>query len=301
MFNQVYYFGIIRKYVTLFGTLFDSISIVRTNSAGHMTEFIKVPVTYSPKEKMLARVGSDPNLDRQTATPTLPLMAFEMTNIQYDPDRKLGTVRRVSVTDPTDPNSLKYQFVPVPYNIGFRLSVMVKNAEDGTKIIEQILPYFTPDWTTTVQLIPEMDISHEIPIVLDNIQQEDAYSGDFKERQALTWTLDFTLKGFIYGPIRTGKIIKFANTVFYVPENVGNNAIANYVGNTDPAAFLQAQPGLTPNGQPTANASLSIDPNLITATTDFGYVSNNTNVTANNVTPSSNSTANTANTIANTA
>ena len=277
MFNQVYYHSTIRKYVTLFGTLFNSISITRTDRTGHTTAFIKVPVTYSPKEKMLARVNQDPELDRQSATPTLPIMAFEMTDVRYDSDRKLSTVNRVVTTVAGDSNSLKYQFVPVPYNFGFRLYVMVKNAEDGTKIIEQILPYFTPDWTTTVHLIPEMDITMEIPVILNNIQQEDVYDGQFQDRRSLIWTIDFTLKGYVFGPVKKGKIIKFANSVFYTP-NAPDGELYKYVGNTSPAAYLQTQPGLTPNGQPTANASASIDPNLITATTDFGYVVNNTNV-----------------------
>ena len=276
MFFQTYYHSIIRKYVTLFGTLFDSISITRTNHSGQMTELIKVPITYSPKEKMLARLNSDPNIDRQTATPTLPLMAFEMTDITYDADRKLNTVNKVVVSQANNSNIMKYQYNPVPYNIGFKLHIMVKNAEDGTKIIEQILPYFTPDWTTTVQLIPEMEITQEIPIVLNTVAQEDVYEGQFTERRSLTWTLDFTLKGFIYGPVKTGAIIKFANSVFYTP-SVADGSLQNAVGNTSPAAFLQTQPGLTSNGQPTANSSASIDPNLITATSDFGYVQFNTN------------------------
>jgi len=278
MFNQTYYFSTIRKYVTLFGTLFDSINVVRTDHTGHMTQFIKVPITYSPKEKMLARVGADPALDRQTATPTMPLMAFEMTGITYDADRKLSTVRKVSVTDSTNPDVLKYQFNPVPYNFGFRLHIMVKNAEDGTKIVEQILPYFTPDWTTTVHLIPEMEITMEIPIILNTITQDDVYEGDWKDRRSLTWTLDFTLKGWIYGPIKKGKIIKFANNVFYTPTVANNATLSDYVGNSSPVAYLQNQPGLTPQGKPTSNAALSIDPHLITATTDFGYVTFNTNV-----------------------
>ena len=277
MFNQVYYHSTIRKYVTLFGTLFNSISITRTDKTGYTTVFIKVPVTYSPKEKMLARVNQDPNLDRQSATPTLPIMAFEMTDVRYDADRKLSTVKRVVNTVAGDANSLKYQFVPVPYNFGFRLYVMVKNAEDGTKIIEQILPYFTPDWTTTVHLIPEMDITMEIPVILNNIQQEDVYDGNFQDRRSLVWTIDFTLKGYVFGPIKKGKIIKFANSVFYTPDAPAGE-LYKYVGNANPVAYLQTQPGLTPNGQPTSNASASIDPNLITATTDFGYVSSNTNV-----------------------
>jgi hypothetical protein len=275
MFKQVFYFQIIRKYVTLFGTLFDTIDITRTNSTGKVTDFIKVPITYSPKEKMLARVNADPAIDRQSAVATLPFMAFEMTDIVYDASRKLNTVGRVVVTD-SDPNKMKYQYNPVPYNFNFRLYVYVKNAEDGTKIIEQILPYFTPDWTTTVQLIPEMEITHEIPVILNSISHEDSYEGGFTERRALIWTLDFVLKGFLYGPVKKGKVIKFANSVFYTP-NVPDGQLANYVGNTNPAAYLQTNPGLLANGSPTSNGSLSIDPNLITATSDFGYVSNNTN------------------------
>jgi hypothetical protein len=278
MFKQSFYFSTIRKYVTLFGTLFDNISITRTDSTGHMTAFIKVPITYSAKEKMLARITQDPNLDRQSATPTLPLMAFEMTSINYDSDRKLSTVKRVITSDSGNTNNMKYQYNPVPYNIGFTLHVMVKNAEDGTKIIEQILPYFTPDWTTSVYLIPEMDITMDIPIILNNISQDDAYEGDFKERKSLTWTLNFVLKGYIFGPVKTGKIIKFANSVFYAPKGVTEGQLANYVGNTSPVAFLQTQPGLTSEGKPTSDPLSSIDPNLITATSDFGYISNNTNV-----------------------
>ena len=278
MFNQTFYFSTIRKYVTLFGTLFDDINVVRTDSSGHMSAFIKVPITYSPKEKMLARVTGDPELARQSGTPPLPIMAFEMTNITYDGSRKLNTVKRVAVANPDNPDILKYQFNPVPYNFGFRLHVMCKNAEDGAKIIEQILPYFTPDWTTTVHLIPEMEITMEIPIVLNDISQDDVYEGEWKERRSLTWTLDFTLKGYIYGPIKTGKIIKFANSVFYTPQGANDGELSKYVGNTSPVAYLQTQPGLTANGQPTSNAALSIDPHLITATSDFGYVQFNTNV-----------------------
>jgi hypothetical protein len=269
MFRQTFYFGTIRKYVTLFGTLFDDILIERTDSAGDVTSLIKVPISYGPKEKMLARVLADPNIDRQTATPTLPVMSFEMTNISYDASRKLNTIRRTVVSD-SDANRMKYQYAPVAYNLGFRLHIMVKNSEDGTKIIEQILPYFTPDWTTTVQIIPEMDITLEIPVILDRISQEDTYDGSFKERRSLTWTLDFTLKGYLYGPIKKGAIIKFANTVNYTP----TSSLVSGVGNTDPTMYYAVQPGLTANGLPTANGSQSIDPNLITATSDFGYVEN---------------------------
>jgi hypothetical protein len=276
MFNQNFYFSTIRKYVTLFGTLFDTINVIRTNSANKTTAYIKVPITYAPKEKMLARITQDPTLDRQTAVPTLPLMTFEMTNLAYDSSRKLNTIGRSAVKSP-DNNSLKYQYNPVPYNFGFRLYIYVKNAEDGTKIVEQILPYFTPDWTTTVKLIPEMDITLEIPLILNTVQQDDTYSGGFAERQAIIWTLDFVMKGYIYGPVKTGKIIKFANSVFYTPQ-VADGMLRNAVGNTSPVSFVQVQPGLLANGNPTSNASLSIDPNLIEATDDYGFVIEKTDI-----------------------
>ena len=281
MFRQTFYFSLIRKYVTLFGTLFDDIAIERTDSAGNETAFIKVPITYGPKEKMLARTLQDPNIQRQSATPTMPFMAFEMTNITYDSTRKLNTVNKYAAVSNTNTSSLNYQYTPVPYNIGFRLYIMVKNTEDATKIIEQILPFFTPDWTTTVRLIPEMNVEHDIPVVLGTVQQEDTYTGDFKERQALTWTLDFTMKSYLYGPVKTGAIILFANTVLYSPDANNyntSNSISAAVGFTSPALYETILPGLTANGQPTSNAAQSIAANLISATSDFGYISNTFNL-----------------------
>ena len=198
----------------LFGTLFNDIHITREDGEGNLVDLLKVPLSYAPKEKMLVRFESDPDIDRPFAA-LLPRMSFEMVDMTYDTARKLHTVGRSVVKDSIDINKLKYQYNPVPYNIRFRLHVYVKNAEDGTKIIEQILPFFTPDWTTTVRLIPEMDIVMDIPVILDDISIEDSYDGNFDKRRALIWTLEFTLKGYIYGPIKKTGIIKFANTNFY--------------------------------------------------------------------------------------
>jgi len=266
MFNQTFYFQTIRKYVTLFGTLFNEISITRNSSAGDVTQLIRVPVTYAPKEKMLARVEQDPNIDRPTATLPLPMMSFEMTDVNYDSTRKLLTTNRIAVKNQDSASSFKYQYNPVPYNFGFRLYVLVKNAEDGTKIIEQILPYFTPDFTVSVNLIPEMNVTMDIPVVMNSISQEDSYDGNFENRRALIWTLDFTLRGYIYGPIKKSAIIKFANTRFYVPTDFSQTA------NTPYAFFTNIQPGLTANGEPTSNAANSISPLDIQVTDDFGYV-----------------------------
>lgn len=269
MFKQTFYFQTTRKYVALFGTLFNEIYITRTQPDGKQQALIRVPITYAPKEKMLARVLGDPSITRETATPTLPMMSFEMTNMAYDASRKLRSTGR-SVVKSDDASKLSYQYNPVPYNYGFRLYVYVKNAEDGTKIIEQILPYFTPDFTVSANIIPEMETKMDIPVIMNSINQEDTYTEGFKERQAIIWTLDFVLKGYIYGPVKKSAIIKFANTVMYVPSSVDN--INNAPGNTQFYQYTVVQPGLTANGEPTTNANESIDPHLIESDDDWGFV-----------------------------
>lgn len=270
MFGHTWYFSTMRKYVILFGTLFNDIHITRTNSSGQTTHLLKVPLAYAAKEKMLTRLENDPEIQRETAV-ILPRMSFVMEGISYDGSRKLNTLGRSSVKDSSNPNRLKYQYNPVPYNFNFKLYVYVKNAEDGTKIMEQILPFFTPDWTSTVALIPEMGINMDIPVVLNNIVVEDSYDGNFKDRRALIWTLDFTLKGYIYGPVKKSGIIKFANTSFYIPEsNIVD--LASAVGVSSPNDRVTVAPGLDANGNPTSNAQLTIDRNLIEADDDFGFV-----------------------------
>lgn len=276
MFNQDFYFNTIRKYVALFGTLFNDLHISRTDSSGNLSGYIKVPITYAPKDKMLARLFQDPNIDRPTATPTLPLMSFEMTTIDYDGSRKLGTIGRSAFKDTTDgTNKLRYQYNPVPYNIGFTLNIIVKNTEDGTKIVEQILPFFTPDFTTTVILIPEVNEKRDIPIILNRVSHETEYEGNLVERNHITWTLDFILKGYLYGPVKKSSVIKYANNVFYTP-TVEN--LADAVGNTNPVSYVQIQPGLLANGSPTSNASLSIPVTDIEVDDDFGFVTQKTDI-----------------------
>ena len=249
MFGQNFYFSTIRKYVTLFGTLFDDISIIRTNRDGALTAVIKVPITYAPKEKMLARLQQDPAIDRQTAVPPLPFMSFEMTEMKYDSTRKLNTIGKVVTANNQVNNSYKYQYNPVPYDFNFKVYIYTKNAEDGTKIIEQILPFFTPDWTTTVKLIPEVEEVKDIPIVLNDISYEDRYDGQFENRRAIVWSLDLTLNGYLYGPIKKGGIIKFIDTTFYIP-SVPDGKLADAVGVTPPAERVTIQPGMTPQQTP---------------------------------------------------
>ena len=269
MFGGPFYFGLIRKYVILMGTLVNNIKITRTDKEGNITELLKVPVTYAPKDKMLARVIQDPSIDRQTAVAPLPLISFEMGKMSYDGSRKLPTINKSASKDSSDANKIKYQYNPVPYNIDFKVYVYVKNAEDGSKIIEQILPYFTPDWTTTISLIPELGINMDIPILLTSIQHTDTYDGQFKERRAIIWTIDFTLKGYIYGPVKKNGLIKFAKSNFYIPSS--ENAIDG-VGVTPISERVTVQPGLTSQGLPTTNIEETIPYSQIEIDDNYGYI-----------------------------
>jgi len=264
--NPVWYHQLIRKYIVVFGRIFSDIQIERT-IAGDRTQILTVPLTYAAKEKMLTRIETDPNIDRQTAI-ILPVMSFEINGIKYDGGRKLPTVNRISTAIAND-NKLNFTYNPVPYNIDMRLHVYVKNNEDGTKIIEQILPFFTPDWTIAMNLIPEMDITQDIPVVMNNVSFEDTYDGDFKERRAIIWTLDFTIKGYFYGPVRTSGIIKFVNTNIHIATT---NTAAQSVGVTEASARVTIQPGLLANGSPTSNSSLTIPYSEINIEDDYGFV-----------------------------
>lgn len=268
--------------VIYFGNIFNDIHITRTNASGDIIDLMKIPLTYAPKDKMLLRVDVDPEIQRQSAI-TLPRMSFEMTSLKYDGDRKLNTLGKFVVKDSNDANKLKRQFNPVPYNFDFNLYVYVKNTEDGTKIIEQILPFFTPDWTATVNLIPEMGISMDLPIIMNSITMEDKYDGAFLERSALIWTLNFTIKGYLYGPIVSKPIVKISKQQFYVPISAGASAniTASEVGNTDIIGRITVTPGLLANGSPTTNSAASVNTSLIEVDDDFGFCVDNTGILLN--------------------
>ena len=194
MFGTYFYHQISRKMVVAFGSLFNTIEVRRTNSAGSVIETLKVPLAYGPKEKFLTRISADPNLNPGVAL-TVPRMGFELTALTYDGVRKLNTMGRNVAAGTT---GLKKQFNPVPYNWDFSLYVYVKNAEDGTQILEQILPFFTPDFTVTMTLISGMTVKMDIPLVLNSVSSEDSYEGDFATRRSIIWTLSFIMKGFLY-------------------------------------------------------------------------------------------------------
>jgi len=209
MFGTYFYHQTSRKMVVAFGTLFNTIEVRRTNSSDEVTEVVKIPLSYGPKDKMLARITSDPSLSSAVAL-TVPRMGFELTSMSYDSARKLNTIGRNVAKGTT---GLKKQYNPVPYNYDFSLYIFVKNAEDGTQILEQILPFFTPEFTITMTLISGMDIKMDIPLVLSSVSSEDTYEGDFATRRSIIWTLNFSMKGYLYPNIVDNAKIITSSTV----------------------------------------------------------------------------------------
>ena len=216
MYGNHFYNETTRRYVAVFGTMFNDIKITRKDELLAKNKTMKVPINYAPMEKVLARVGQ--NLKNNAPAITLPRMSFEMTGMTYAPDRKLTSTTKLSkVTESGGTMSTRY--APSPYDIEFQLNIMTKYNEDGTKIIEQILPFFKPDCTVSVKLLDELDTYFDIPIVLNSVSQEDTYEGDFESRRALIWTLNFTMKGYFFGPAVTRKQITFIDADIYpVPE-----------------------------------------------------------------------------------
>lgn len=255
--------GLIRRYVTVFGSMFNDLQIQRTNNSGVRVQTIAVPIAYGPKQKFLVRIDTDSNLDRAVAM-SLPRIGFELNGISYDPTRKLNSTQKNSYILTTDNTQLRTQYTPVPYDLQFILSIFVKNADDGTQILEQILPYFKPEWNIGVNLIPSMDISMDIPTVLNSVDFEDAYEGDYQTRRAIIWNLNFTMKGYMYGPVSNSGQITRTQVDFY----------ANTAYNTARSSRVVIVPGLLANGSPTSNSAASVDRSLIDVDDDYGFASN---------------------------
>ena len=197
MLGTYYYHEIVRKTIVSFGTLFNSISIRHNDSSGGTYSELKVPLAYGPSQKFLARLEQQADLNKPVGI-TLPRMSFEMNNVSYDPSRKTGVTQTFKAPDG---NNIKKVFMPVPYNIGFELNILAKLNDDALQIIEQILPYFQPSFNLTVDLVKAIGEKRDIPIVLDSINFQDDYEGDFSTRRALIYTLGFTAKTYLFGPV----------------------------------------------------------------------------------------------------
>ena len=205
MLGSTFYHETLRKCIVGFGTLFNDIHITRKDSSGNIIQSMKVPLAYGAKQKFLSRLTEDPNLTKSVAI-TLPRIGFEIGQIAYDSTRKLNKIQKVKKAGSAG-NKVDTQYMPVPYNIDFELYAMSKNSDDALQIVEQILPYFQPDYTITINDIVQMSSKRDVPIVLTGISYEDNYAGEWTERRAIIYTMSFTAKCYLYGPVISGQVI----------------------------------------------------------------------------------------------
>ena len=220
MLGQYYYHEILRKTVIAFGTVFNDIHIRHRNGQGQEISDLRVPLAYGPMQKFLARLEQQADLNKAVQI-TLPRMSFETTNIAYDATRKGGITQTFKASDGS---KLRKVFMPVPYNIGFELNILVKLNDDALQIVEQILPYFQPSFNLTIDLISVIGEKRDIPIVLDNISFQDDYEGDFSTRRALIYTLNFTAKTYLFGPVSDSSegLIKKVQVDYHASVNTEN-------------------------------------------------------------------------------
>lgn len=280
-----FYNQTLRKYIVAFGSMFNGMIVQRIDSSGTRIQTMGVPISYSPKEKFLARLTLDPNLDRPIAV-SLPNMAFEITSMTYDGSRRLTGTQLTKAHNSAVPGNILAQYSPVPWNINFSLYLFVRNADDGAQLLEQILPFFGPEWTNTINIIPEMGIygKRDVPTVLNGVSLEDVYEGDFITRRAMVYTLDFTMKGWFFGPVATSgsrtKVIKRIQLDFGIVESdpirigANNDITDSEAANTGRSSRVVITPGLLANGSPTSNSAASINYQLISSNTNYGIASN---------------------------
>jgi hypothetical protein len=245
MLDQRFYWGTVRKAIVAFGSMFNNITIQRVDADGNVVQLQKVPLSYSPKQKFLTKIRQQPNVDVQNVQVLLPRMGFEMISLDYDPNRKISPIQQSrTINSSTAANA---QYAPTPYNINVILYVYAKNQDDALQVIEQILPYFNPDYNLTIKAVPQLNIKNDLPIILNSIGFEDDYEGDLTTRRSIIWTLSFVMKLNFYGPVNKQGIIKKTTS------NIFNDAEL-----TSQQQIITVQP----------------DPVTANVTDSFGYIEN---------------------------
>ena len=216
MLGQYYYHQIFRKSIIAFGTVFNNILVKRKTSdrkEGESLETYKVPIVYGPVQKYLAMIAAEPTPERQSMQISLPRISFEIRGLNYDTGRKLVPTQftRTVPNEGTDAEGkpVQYsQYLPVPYNLEIEMSIISKNQDDGLQILEQVLPNFHPSMNVSIVIIDETHEERDIAIVLNSVGYTDDYEGDYNSRRTLVWTLNFTVKTYLFGPVSAQKDIR---------------------------------------------------------------------------------------------
>ena len=236
MFGSHFYHATVRKSVAVFGTLFNDISVARKKGDGSLINQVKVPLSYGPKQKFLSRLDNQTGQDASVAI-KLPRMAFEITGLELDTTKKLSKRTQLNKPDTNNVTTQRdtiNQFVP--YNINMQLNIMAKNQDDGLQILEQILPYFQPEYTLSIKPVDDFtSFKEDVPIILNGVSFDDQYEGDYNSRRVLIYTLDFTMKMTFYGAINYKPVIREINVDFNKEPDSANNLsqMDTTIGNDD--------------------------------------------------------------------
>ena len=270
-----FYNSTIRKYVALFGTYFNQLEVRRTSTDGTINQRQIVPISYGPYQKILARLDQDPKVEGgasfdadgnpsagQPYAMTLPRMAFELTSFTYDAERKVAPTRKLRKTQvDTENGGRRFVYSGTPYNMGFSLYIMAKYNEDAVKCLEQILPFFNPEFTSTVNLITGLE-AIDIPLILNDVSSEDLYEAAFTERRSILYTLNFTMKGWFFGPEKDKAVIKFVDA----------RVATDTPTDTEFETFQTGQPGSTANNVATTDITQTVDYSLIEFDDNWSYL-----------------------------
>jgi hypothetical protein len=216
--------------------LFNNIHLNRRNASGDVIQTVRVPLAYAPRQKFIARINAQPQSFEQSFETYLPRMSFEIVGMTYDPNRRVSIVQQNRAVNNTN-TTLNTQYAPTPYNIDTNLYIYSKNQDDGLQIVEQILPYFNPDFNLTLNAIPALGIKNDLPIILNAVNYEDDYEGSFTQRRSIIWTLNFTMKLNFYGPINKQGIIRSSTVNTYNNANL-SNTISTYNVTVDPSTAI---------------------------------------------------------------
>jgi len=256
---EYFYHEILRKTIIGFGTLFNNITIKHKKDTGEVVSLIKVPIAYGPIQKFLARVEQQPNLNKPVQI-TLPRMSFEFVGLSYDPTRKVTSTQTFVSPSITDGTDIRKSYMPVPYNMDFELSIMTKLDDDMLQIVEQILPYFGPSYTLSLNLLSSIGEKRDVPVTLNSISMSDNYEGDYTNRRALIYTLRFTVKNYFFGPISSASddIIKKVSLGFISGDTKATTRDLTY--STEPVATQS----YTNNAVGTITADVELHDNTIT-------------------------------------
>lgn len=270
MIGSHWYHKLFTIYSKVFANLFNDLTVVRYDKSGNIVQQLPVPIAYGPKSKWVRRVTEDPD-HSQTVAYQVPRMAYELTSWERITDgRQKWPLRKRSNTN-TANTTMTYQYVGNPYRLTFQLYILARNADEGFQIMEQIIPFFAPDWHVTISPVPEMNYRDDCKIKLINAQLDQEYDGSLEDQRIMTWTISFEMEVLFYGPKERQGIIKRVQVDLYIPDG---ELSAESMAESPWASRIVVKPGLTANGTPTTDANSSIPYKDINPDDNWDFVEN---------------------------